>query len=107
MIFVLSFLLQLWLPWWIVMAVPFLLCLWKSRTAGGAFLTSFLAIFSQWLITALFIHVRSGGIMSQRVADLLQIGSPALLLLVSALAGGLAAGLAGWAGRECRNLVLS
>ncbi|QEC50957.1 hypothetical protein EDD80_101600 [Anseongella ginsenosidimutans] len=99
-----SLLLQLWMPWWTIMAVPFVFCLWKCRTPGRAFLMSFLAVFLLWGLASLFIHIRSGGILSERVSILLGIGNPLLLILITAFTGGLAAGLAGWAGWECRKL---
>lgn len=93
------------MPWWAIMAVPFAFCLWKAKTAGKAFLASFSAIFLLWLFAALLMHIRSGGILSQRVSELLHTGSPIILVLVTALLGGLAAGFAGWAGFEIRGLI--
>ncbi|HYH57565.1 MAG TPA: hypothetical protein VD772_13190 [Anseongella sp.] len=105
LILVISLLLQLWMPWWTVMAVPFAFCLWKGRSAGRSFLASFLAVFLLWFTASLFIHIRSGGLLSQRVSELLHTGSPIVLVLLTAVTGGLAAGTAGWTGFECRRLI--
>lgn len=101
LILILTLLLQLWLPWWTVMAVPFAACFWMAGTARQAFAASFLAVFLLWLGASLFFHLRSGGILSERVSALLHVGSPLLLILITALTGALAAGAAGWAGLEC------
>lgn len=101
-----SLLFQLWMPWWTVMIVPFIFCFWNggaSGKPGRSFMTSFLAVFLLWFSACLAVHIRSGGLLSERVSDLLQLSSPLLLILITALVGGLAAGLAGWAGVECRS----
>lgn len=104
-ILITSLLFQLWMPWWVIMALPFLFCLWLGRTAKQAFTVSFLAIFLLWLGASLFIHIRSGGLLSERVSVLLYMNSPLLLILVTSLTGALAAGIAGWAGIESKRLL--
>ena len=103
-ILVLSLPLQLFAPWWIIMVLAFAACLWLAKGAGQAFGSGFLAIFLVWLCASLLIHTRTGGLLTQRVSILLKLDSPVLLIFVSALAGALAAGLAGWAGFECKKL---
>ncbi|HEY9561307.1 MAG TPA: hypothetical protein VIR29_11035 [Anseongella sp.] len=102
LILVVGLLLQLWLPWWVIMLVPFAGCIWLAPTAARAFNLSFLAIFLIWLCASLLIHFRSGGLLTERVSDLLHAGSSVVLILITAFTGGLAAGFAGWAGYEMR-----
>lgn len=102
-IFIGCLVLQFWLPWWTVMLVPLTVCIWKGDPPGRSFFLSFLAVFVLWLGASTWIHFRSGGLLSERVSQLLQIGSPILLIFVTALVGGLAAGVAGLAGALIRK----
>lgn len=105
LIVIVSLVLQLWLPWWTVMAVPLVVCCLQGSPPGRSFLISFLAVFLLWCGASVFIHLRTGGLLTGRVSILLQIGSPVLLILLTAFIGGLAAGTAGWTGALIRRLL--
>lgn len=86
--------LQFFLPWWVIMLVPFLLALWKSEKAGSTFLSAFGALFTCWLIYSFIIHFKTEGILTSKVAEMLMVKSSIVLILVTAIVGGLASGLA-------------
>lgn len=98
LILVVSLVLQFFLPWWIVAPVAFGLAFWKSRSAGQAFLAGFGAVFVLWLVAALIPDFRNDHILSRKIAELLFVKYPALLVILTALIGGLAGGLAAWSG---------
>jgi hypothetical protein len=101
----LGFVLQLFLPWWVSGLVAFGLAFALARRPGAAFAAGFGGIGLGWLLYSLFFHLRNGGILAAKMAALLQMPHPALLLLAGLLVGGLAGGLAALAGLYCRRLV--
>lgn len=99
-----SFVAGLYLPWWsvalaaIVVSIIIPLAPWKSFLAG------FLGVFLLWGILAWWIDSKNNGILSQKIAQLLQLGgSSFLLILVTALIGALVAGFAALAGSYVRK----
>lgn len=59
----------------------------------SAFTTGMTAGGSAWFIQALYIHLANDAILSTRIAEMLQLGSPLFLLLFTFLIGGILAGL--------------
>jgi hypothetical protein len=98
LIALLSLLLQLFLPWWVVAPVAFGLALWHGRSGWQAFGAGFGAVALVWLGASLFTHLRTEGILTGKVATLLTLPSPILLLVVTALIGGLVGGMAALSG---------
>lgn len=94
LILISSFLLNLFLPWWSI-ALPALAFgyLFKYKV-GASFGWGFLALFILWGGQALYIHIANDGILSTRIADMLQVGSPMLVILITGVIGGLVSGLA-------------
>jgi len=99
-----SYFLQLALPWYSIAILPFLIGVFFSGRARTAFFSAFLGIFLLWGTLSLMIHYQSGGILTTKIADLFKVGSPALLILLTAFTGGLTAGLWGWSGYALRSL---
>jgi hypothetical protein len=104
LILIIAFALQFFLPWWIVAPVSFGLAAGLGRSGRGAFGAGFAGIGFGWLLLSAFIHFRTEGILTNKVGQLFSLPSPMLLLLITALTGGLVGGLAAWAGYCCRRL---
>jgi hypothetical protein len=104
LIALLSFLLQFFLPWWIISIVAFGVAFWKASSSGKAFLSGFLTIVLVWAIMSAFIHVRTDGILSNRIAALFNLPSSLLLILITSLIGGLVGGIAALSGYLVRQL---
>lgn len=98
LIFLFSLLAQFFLPWWSLALVCFGLAAWKARYGGHAFLAGFGAIGLTWLGAALYWHLFTDGILSQRVANMMTVGSPWILLAVTVLLGALIGGLSAMSG---------
>lgn len=93
-IIILAFILNLFLPWWSI-AIPGLLFGYSFRKKiAGSFGWGFLALFLLWGAQALYIHIANDGILSTRIAEMLGVGSPYLVVLITAVLGGLVSGLA-------------
>jgi len=99
-----SYFLQLALPWYSIAIMPFLVGIFLSGKARTAFFSGFLAIALLWGTLSLMIYYQSGGILSIKIAELLGVGSTAILILLTAFSGGLVAGLWGWTGYALRSL---
>ena len=106
LILTVSFILQFFLPWWVIAPVAFALALWKGSTSRQAFWSGFGAIVFLWAAMALIIHLRNEGILTARVAGLFSLPLPTLIIAITALIGGLVGGLAALSGFYWRRLLL-
>jgi hypothetical protein len=105
-IFILVFagVLQIYLPWWVVMIVALLAGLMIPGTRGGAFFSGFLAIFLLWAGYAFYLDMETSAILTKRVAPILFLPAPILLVIITGLIGGLAAGFAALTGQLFREI---
>ncbi|GGC03468.1 hypothetical protein [Dyadobacter sediminis] len=102
-IVIISAVMQLFMPWWIVAVVPFAVYFW--RPGNSPFLASFAAIAFVWLAYGFYLHLISDGAMSNRIAEILSLSNGYILLLVTALIGGLVGGLSGLSGFLIKGLL--
>ena len=103
LIFLLSTVAQLLLPWWSLAAVAFGVGLGLARTGRAAFGAGFGGAALSWLLPAAWLAYQNNGLLAQRVAQLLPLGgSAAALVLVAGVVAGLAGGLAALAGAWVR-----
>ena len=94
LIVLLSFAACLYLPWWIVAIVGFIVVAVIPQSSGKAFLCGFLAVFILWFVLSYWISNNNNHILAHKVSLLIiKMDSPYLLMLVTALIGGLVAGL--------------
>ena len=103
-ILVATALLQLFMPWWVIVLVPFAVCAWRSQHPGKAYAVSLAAVSTVWLTYATFIHNGTQGNMSNRIAELFFLPNGAVLLTIVSLVSGIVAGFAGMAGYYVRQL---
>lgn len=101
----LSFIAGIYIPlWWFFAVVALLVALLIHQRAGKAFLAGFLALFILWFILAFWIDNENGGVLSVKIASLLPPGgSKWLLIIFTALIGGLVAGFAALSGSFLRS----
>jgi hypothetical protein len=98
--------LQLATPfWWWVMVVPFVAGAAAGRSAGKALRTGFLSAGILWLGAGFYYYLTGSGLIATRMAAMLGIGDPILLIVATGLVAGFAAGLAGYAGYAVGQLV--
>ena len=94
LILVTAFLLNLFLPWWSITLPGLFFGWWFNKKAGTSFVFGFLALFLLWGGQALYIHFANDSILSARIAEMLQLGSPLLVVLITGVLGGLVSGIA-------------
>jgi len=101
-IFLISLALQYFLPWWIIGFVAFGISAWQAKNAGEAFKCGFSAIFLLWLMMSLLKSIPNENILANRIGQMLMLPESSftwiIVALLSALVGGLAAGLAALTG---------
>ena len=102
----LALLLQLFTPWWGVVLATALSSFIIRLKGGWVFFAPFLVIGLFWAAQAYLIAAANDFILAQKIAVLLPLnGSLPLLLLVTAVVGGLVAALGSISGRTLKVLV--
>lgn len=100
----LSFAGGLWFSWWIIAIASFLIALLIHQRAGKAFLAGAIGVFLLWGILAWWIDMKNEHVLSKKIAEVLPLGgSSFLLILVTAIIGGLVAGLGAMSGSYLRS----
>lgn len=94
LIFITAFLLNLFLPWWSIAIPGLVFGYYFNQKAWPSFGWGFLALFLLWGGHALYIHVANDGILTTRIAEMMQISAPGLVVIITGILGGLVSGLA-------------
>lgn len=93
LIALLAWILGLFLPWWSLAIPCVLLGAWLGKSSGRSFLYGFLGVALLWLLQSIFIHIGNAGVLSERIGELLSLPDPILVIIITAVIGGLAGGL--------------
>lgn len=104
LIALLTLLLGLIGPWWFLAFGAFLSSFGLARSAWEALGASFIGAGGTWLLWSGWIHFSTGGLLSERIAGLIALPSPWLLLPITGLFGGLLGGIAGLSGYLLKDL---
>ncbi len=89
-------------PWWWPAPAGYAVGFWLCRSGGGAIVSGFLGAGGAWLALAAFQDWRNHHLLSTRMAGMFHLPYPWMLLLLTAVIGGILGGLAAWAGRALR-----
>lgn len=99
----LSFTAGLYLPWWSIALCAFIVSVLILQAPLKAFLAGFLGVFLLWLIFSWSIDAANDQILSHKIAQIFPLnGISFLLILVTAIVGGLVSGLAALSGSYLR-----
>jgi hypothetical protein len=100
-----GFALGLYLPWWSVALAGFSISFFLYQKPVVALLTGFISIFLLWGLITIVRSQANDHILAHRVSILiLQKDSPNLLILVTALIGGITGGMGALCGSLLRRL---
>ena len=98
---VLALLLSLFLPWWSVMIAALATALFMPLKKTAVFFVPFIAILLFWAVYSFILSSGNDYTLAKRIAVLLPLGGNAyLLMLVTGVVGGLAAGIAAVFGKQ-------
>lgn len=100
----LAFIGGLYLPWWSLAVAAFLTALLIPQRGGRAFISGFTGVFLLWGIMAWLFDFKNESILSAKIAAVFPLGgNPLLIILVTAIVGGLVAGFAAMSGSYLRS----
>lgn len=104
----LSVVLSLFLPWWSIMLAGFITGLFISLKRSAVFFIPFIAVFFYWAIYCYMLSSANDFILAKKISELLTIGgNPYVLILVTSLIGGIAAGVSGILGKQLSTIAKS
>ena len=100
----LSFGACLYLPWWSIAIAAFIVAALIPQKPGKAFLAAFIALFLLWGAFSFWLSNNNEHLLAHKVSVLiLKMDSPYLLIMATALIGGLVAGFAALSGAYLRK----
>ena len=104
LIALLSFASCLYFPWWSIAVVAFLVAALIPQSPGISFLTGFLALFLLWGVLSFWISSSNEHVLAHKVSlIILKMDNPYLLMLTTALIGGIVSGFAAITGSFLRK----
>lgn len=106
-ILITAFLLQLVLPWWIMIVISFCTSGLIGKTARVSFWHPFLAIGTLWMAIALFKSLPNHQLLVSRVAEMFGLHQWWWILLITTFLSALTAGVCGYCGYHFRKAVLA
>jgi hypothetical protein len=104
LIALLSYYFQYNYQWWTMALAAFTINIFIPTTPWRSFSSGFLAVFGLWLFMAWKIDSDTNSILTSKMAQLFSLPDSFLLILISALIGGLIAGFASVTGFFLRDL---
>ena len=101
-----AYALSLVLPWWSVMAAALATALFIPLKKAAVFFIPFLAILLFWFVYSYLMSSGNDFTLAKRIAVLLPLGgNPYILMLVTGIVGGLAAGIAAVFGKQVSLII--
>lgn len=102
----LSYLAEMFLPWWSVVCCAFLVGLLLPTKGFNDFLSGFLGVGLLWLIFAWSIDAETNSILARQMAPLLFLNNALVVVAVTGLLGGLAGGFGALTGSQLRRIFM-
>ncbi|WP_224485565.1 hypothetical protein [Robertkochia aurantiaca] len=102
----LAYVVTLLTPWWGIMIAALVVGFLLPLNGFKSFFIPFLAVFNLWGLQAYMLSSRNDFTLAAKIADLFSLeGNSLLLILITALLGGLAAAFAALLGKQFRLVV--
>ncbi|MCK5442596.1 MAG: hypothetical protein KAJ23_11955 [Maribacter sp.] len=103
---VLAIVFSFFLPWWSIMLAAFITAVLLSIRGVAVFFIPFVAIFVFWVSYSFILSNTNDFTLAKKIAILLPLdGNAYLLLIITGIVGGLAGGVAGIFGKQCKALI--
>lgn len=102
---VLTFILGYFFDWWTVAIAAFIGGFFFGAASGETFAKGMTSVSTLWLSMVLYRHFSTQGILSNKIAQILPVGgNVGILIVATALIGGIVGGLGAMSGFLVRNL---
>lgn len=102
---IIAVLLSFFLPWWSIMIAALISALLIPLKKGAVFFVPFLAIWCYWAVYCFLQSSANDFTLAKKISQLLQIGgNPYILIVVTGVIGGLAAGISAVFGKQLHRL---
>ena len=96
----------LFLPWWSIAITSFIVALFMGQRAFPSFLAAFTGLFLLWGVLAFIISNNNDHLLAGKISLLMfKQNSALLLVLITALIGGIVAAFAGLSGSYLRGII--
>jgi hypothetical protein len=103
---VLAYLFQRMFPWWSVIIASFLISFIISSNGFSSFLSGFLGIALLWFLLAAIVDMKTDSLLVERVAGIFSIPNNFLLILITAIIGGIVGGFGALTGSQLRAWIM-
>jgi hypothetical protein len=103
---ILAYVFSLFLPWWSVMTAALATALFIPLKKAAVFFAPFLAILLFWFVYSYLLSSGNDFTLAKRIGKLLTLGdNPYVLMLVTGIVGGLAAGISAIFGKQLSSVL--
>jgi hypothetical protein len=102
----LAYLLQNVFAWWAIVLAAAMINFIIYSKGPSSFVSGFLGIGFLWFFTALLTDINTDSVLTQKVAEIFSLPSAILLVVVTAIIGGLAGGFGGLTGSQLRYWIM-
>lgn len=104
-IIILTLVMGYFFEWWTVAIAAFIGGAIFGKSSGETFVKGMIAVIIVWLLMVCYYHFSTQGILSNKIAQILPVaGNVGILIVVTALIGGLVGGFGAMSGFLVRNL---
>lgn len=100
----LTYLFGLITPWWSVMLAAAIIAFLMPGNNFNTFLSGFMGAGLIWMVLAWKVDIETNSIMSNKMIELLPIDDINMLIIVTAIIGGLAGALGAFTGNSFRQI---
>jgi hypothetical protein len=102
----LAYLLQNVFAWWVTVLAAAMINFIIYSKGPSSFISGFLGIGFLWFFTALLTDINTDSVLTEKVAAIFSLPNATLLVVVTAIIGGIAGGFGGLSGSTLRNWVM-
>jgi hypothetical protein len=102
----LAYLLQNVFAWWVTVLAAAMINFIIYSKGPSSFISGFLGIGFLWFFTALLTDINTNSVLTEKVAAIFSLPNATLLVVVTAIIGGIAGGFGGLSGSTLRNWVM-
>lgn len=94
-------------PWWIIIAVPFVLNVFIKTKGSGSFFSSLAGVALAWFVASYVLYANGAEAFTTKMARLFMLPVNGIVfLMITSLLMGLVGALAGYSGNALRNIFI-